>query len=133
MNLLVTIAACHGINLAKTLWPTDRSPVWGLLGPDEQVLPTDIQNGFRLFFETMLQHRDLNRAIGALRFGDASNPETWKLINAEVFFAWMYGHYLEQHGSPKALKVRENSIIGIHRSRRALLPGEEKLIRRRIR
>ena len=131
MNLLVTLAACHGINLAKTLWPMDRSPVWGLLGPDEQVLPTDIRNGFCSFYESMLQHRDLNLAIDALRAGDVSNPETWKVINAEVFFAWMYGHYLEQHCSPKALRTREDSII--HKANRPLASGEEKVIRRRIR
>ena len=46
MNLLVTMAACHGFNLIKTLPEAGEGyPVWGLIGPDEQVLPSDVRRG----------------------------------------------------------------------------------------
>lgn len=34
LNLFVTVAACHGLQLLQTLSPIDRAPVWGFLGPD---------------------------------------------------------------------------------------------------
>jgi hypothetical protein len=111
MGLIVVLAACHGIHLARTLVPTDRSPVWGFIGPDDQVLPSDITRGFRAFYTTLFSSLDLTAAIRALKNADASNPETWKFQNAELFFAYMFGEYLRLYGSPDQQRRQNEEIM----------------------
>lgn len=111
VNLLVTLAACHGLHLVQTLLPTDRSPLWGFIGPDDQVLPSDIRRGFLAFYSTFLTDLNLNAALDALRAADSSNPETWKVHFVETFFAYMYGEYIRLQATPEKLKQREDSIM----------------------
>ena len=111
MNLLVTLAACHGFNLVKALRPGDESPVWALFGPTEQVLPSDIRAGFQSFFRILLEELDLNAAIRALKEADRSYPDGWSFQNAEIFFAYIYGSYLDEHIGPETLLEREEGIV----------------------
>lgn len=111
MNLLVTLAACHGFNLVKALRPGDESPVWALFGPIEQVLPSDIRQGFQSFYRSLLEEPDLNAAIHALKEADRSYPEAWLFENAELFFAKTYGSYLDEHIGPETLLEREEGIV----------------------
>lgn len=116
-QLLVTMAACHGVHLVRALDPLDRTPVWGLIGPDGQVLPSDVARCFRAFFETLVRDLDLTTALAALRDADESWPATWKLQNAELFFAYVYGHYLHTQGAPEALKRRDEQLVSMLRKR----------------
>lgn len=111
MNLLVTMAACHGLNIVRTMNPTAQSPMWGLIGPDEIVLPSDIRRGFSAFFKTLIEELDLNEAIRALKEADHSWPDTWKFQNAELFLSIVYGRYLEELCTPAALAAREYAIV----------------------
>jgi len=97
MNLLLTVAACHGFHVVSTLRPGVASPVWGLLGPDEQVMPSDIARGFQAFYAALLTELSVNRAIEALKENDHSWPECWKFQNAELWFAGVFGEVLRQH------------------------------------
>jgi hypothetical protein len=111
MNLLVTMAACHGLNLVRTLHPGDEAPLWGVLGPDNQVMPSDIRNGFRAFYRTLITSLDLKLALDELRNADSSWPETWKFQNAELFLAHLFGEYLEKHATDDELARREDAIV----------------------
>ena len=50
LNLLVVMAACDGINLAKVLLPTDRAPVWGFIGPESEVQSGKLLDGLKSFY-----------------------------------------------------------------------------------
>ena len=130
MNLVVTVAACHGFSLVSTLMPGDASPVWGLLGPNEMVLPSDIKRGFQAFYSTYLRELNLNRAIDELKRADRSWPECWTFQNAEVFFATVFGVVLEQHLAFG--KSDEFETQALHRLRQAGVEITEE-IRERLR
>jgi hypothetical protein len=111
MNLLVTMAACHGFNLVRALRPGDESPVWGLLGPNDQVLPSDVRHGFRAFYSTLLGRLDLNAAIIELKNAPLSWVDAWRFQNAELFLAYIYGHYLATHTTDEEFRRREADIV----------------------
>jgi hypothetical protein len=111
MNLLVTMAACHGLNIVRTLHPSDQSPAWGVLGPDDQVMPSDVRAGFQAFYGTLVRKLDLKLALDELRNADSSWPETWKLQTAELFLAHLFGEYLAKHATDDELQRREEAII----------------------
>jgi hypothetical protein len=66
---------------------------------------------FAAFYREFLRSLDLNRALIALRDADNSNPSTWKMQTAEVFFAYMFGEYLNQRNSPEQLRQREDDYM----------------------
>lgn len=126
MNLLVTMAACHGFNLIRTLPDAgDGYPVWGLIGPDEQVLPSDVRRGFQAFFTSLLRDLDLSRALDALRDGDWSWPESWRIEFAETFLSWTHAHYLREL-TEEALQQREDKIVA-EGARRGLVGTPDRL------
>ena len=110
-SLLVTLAACHGPLLGKTLITTDRAPLWALIGPDHQVLPSDLARCFGAFYGRFLTTLDLNDALEVLRAADNSNPYTWKIQSAEVFLAYVFGEFLTQASCPELLRRREDEAI----------------------
>lgn len=106
MNLLVTMAACHGLHLVQTLMPGDESPAWAILGPYEQVLPSDIRRCFQAFYRTLVTNQNLNAALEALKAADKSWPDSWKFQNAELYFAYVFGLYLNTYADPREFESR---------------------------
>ncbi len=100
MNLVVTLAACHGMAMVRGLTPLEPAPVWGLFGPNEQIHELEVEKGYRLFYETLLDTLDLNAAVGALQSGGVWVPDAWYFRSAEFFFAMVYGHFLDAHRRP---------------------------------
>lgn len=113
VSLLVTLAACHGLQLGKILSTTERAPLWALIGPDHQVFPSDVTRGFAAFYREFLTSLDLNAALSALRDADRSNPSTWKVQNAEVFLAYLFGEFLIQGNNPHRLRQHEDEAIAM--------------------
>jgi hypothetical protein len=111
MNLLVTVAACSGLNLVRALLPGQPFPVWAVFGPDTQVLPSDVLAGFKAFYLTLLTKLDLNAAIAALKAADRSWPDAWKFQNAELFLAYMFGVYLDNEAKPGARNDHVEKLV----------------------
>src|SRR6266853_1988798 len=100
MNLVVTLAACYGMGMVRGLTPLEPSPMWGLFGPTELVNESEVEKGYQLFFETLLNTLDLNAAVSALKTSGVWLPEAWYFRSAEFFFAMVYGHFLEAYRRP---------------------------------
>ena len=124
MNLLVTMAACHGFNLIRTLHPGDESPAWGMFGPVDQVLPSDISNGFQAFFEALTREVNLNAAINTFQTAMVSWPDSWRFQNAELFLAYIYGYYIDHLTGTEELARREERIV-VESGRRGIADSAE--------
>lgn len=111
VSLLVTLAACHGLHLGKTLRTTDRAPVWALIGPDHQVMPSDVSRCFSAFYREFLTNLELTTALVAMQAADQSNPSTWKIQSAEVFLSYIFGEFLAKASNPARLQQMEDVAV----------------------
>jgi hypothetical protein len=110
MNLLVTLAVCHGLSFVKTLTPLEPSPLWGMFGPNQQVFQSDVETGFSSFYGTLLDTLNLSQAVTSL-LAKVSRPDDWLLRSAEFFFAVVYGRVLDETGRPGERIDRERRLI----------------------
>ena len=135
MNLVVTLAACHGMAMVRGLTPLEPSPVWGLFGPNEQIHESEVEKGYRLFYETLLDTLDLNAAVGALQSSGVWVPDDWYFRSAEFFFAMVYGHFLDAYRRPGEREDAVRRLVKKLRRRARKTPGHKvrKDARRRIR
>jgi hypothetical protein len=117
MNLLVTLAACHGMAMVRALSPLEPAPVWGLFGPNIQVHESEIVQGYQIFFKTLLATLDFGAAHQALQTGGVWVPDAWFARSAEFFFAMVYGHYVETRRRPGERADRERRLVARLRRR----------------
>jgi hypothetical protein len=110
MNLLITLGLCHGLSFVRALDPLAPSPIWGMLGPNEQVFQSEVEAGFASFYTVLLETLNLSRALESLRSA-VSRPDSWLLRSAEFFFAIIYGRVLEETGRPGERKERERRLV----------------------
>jgi hypothetical protein len=134
MNLVVTLAACHGLSFVRALNPLEPAPVWAMFGPNEQVFQSEVDAGFGQFYSTLLDTRNLSQAVSALR-SETWLPEAWLLRSAEFFFSVVYGRVLEETSRPGERKSRERRLVTRIRRKARKTPGAvvPDDIRRRLR
>ena len=111
MNLLVTLAACHGMAMVQALTPLEPSPVWGLFGPNVQVHEGEVKEGYETFYATLLDTLDVNAAVRALQTGGVWLPDAWHTRSAEFFLALIYGHYLDGRRQPGERSTAERHLV----------------------
>jgi hypothetical protein len=116
MNLVVTLAACHGMEMVRVLSPLEPAPVWGLFGPNEQVHESEVAQGYRTYYETLLNTLDFSAARTALQSA-VWLPDSWIVRSAEFFFAIVYGHYLETIRRSGEQAERERRLVARLRRR----------------
>ena len=111
LNLLVVMAACDGINLAKVLLPTDRAPVWGFIGPQSKVQSGKLLEGFINFYFELFHSWDGRKALNALN--NSSDVKKWefKFFNSEFFFLYVYKNYFETLCTKEPVSMRAKSIF----------------------
>jgi len=111
LNLLIVMAACDGINLAKVVLPADRAPVWGFIGPQSEVQSGKLLEGFKNFYSELFQSWDGRKALNALN--NSSDVKKWKFkfINSEFFFLYVYKTYFETLCTKESVSKRAKSII----------------------
>lgn len=110
LNLLVVMAACNGADLAKVILPTDRAPVWAMIGPPRPVEAGRILDGFKAFYNTLLDTHDGKEALNSLN--GTPDVKDWKFIftNAEFFFISVYKGYLESLCTESVIAERAKKI-----------------------
>ena len=72
LNLIVTVAACQGGNIGKSIRLTDRAPVWGLIGPARDLSAGRLRQDFGSFYQTLIREQSPKAAIDALHAGESS-------------------------------------------------------------
>lgn len=110
-NLVLTMAACYGAAVLKVLAGAKQMPVCAVVGPTTQVLPSDIEQGFRAFYASMIAGNDLNSAMADLRKADKSFPEGWRFDTAERLFAIAYGMHRVTMDGPGGRREAEQKLV----------------------
>ena len=111
LNLLVIIAACDGINLAKVVLPTDRAPVWGIIGPSKVIKAGRIYEGFKAFYSELLESFDGRKALNKLNKSPEIKDWEFKFFIAEHFFLEVYQNYLKSFCTDESLIKRAKRIF----------------------
>lgn len=108
LNLMFVMAACFGGAFARAIRTTDRAPVYGLIGPTEQIQAGILQGDFVTFYKILFDTLSVDRAIEAL------NPPGQKVryfcTSAERFFYGVWRAYKRSECSEKKLSERADRI-----------------------
>lgn len=112
MNLLVTLGACRGLALAKTLTPTNPAPATIIIGPDSDVSAGLIARGYQAFYEILLGDLDAGEAYKALRGYTSNNRPVFGALPARLVFLYVLSRYFQRHTSSEAILHRSNAILG---------------------
>lgn len=105
-NLLVTLAVCHGAYLIFILRPTDRAPVWGLVGPVIKVNTQDVAISFNAFYDELLTSFNGDRAVKKLNETLEGEPYRYDFINCEFLFREVYQKHLSEDYTHDSLNKR---------------------------
>jgi hypothetical protein len=111
VNLLVVMAMCAGWHLSRLLMPTDRAPVWGIVGPTEDVKAGPMRESMETFYNTLLDTMDARRALDEMNDGAPYGAWTYILETAEIMFCRVFHHYVHKLCTEDQLQERENEIV----------------------
>lgn len=110
-NLFVTLAACNGFYLARVLRPTDRSPVWGLLGPSVKLLPRDLVVNFFAFYTELLDSFDGDRALRKLNDSICDPNIKYGFTHCVSLFKTVFKHYHSTEYTEDARQRRAEGML----------------------
>jgi len=105
------MSSCKGAYLIKAVDPTDRAPLWGLIGPTEDQYNTDLEAGYSRFYSEFLSSLDGRKALEALNNEVVGQPWRFHFYNARFIFRVVFHGYLKQYGTSEVLDRREKKII----------------------
>ncbi|MEQ8692146.1 MAG: hypothetical protein RIC89_15080 [Pseudomonadales bacterium] len=103
LNLMVAVAACSGAAIAKLLSMDDRAPFWGMVGPDQTVMPSQLEGPFKSLYLTLIRTKSPETAIE--EFGKAAGNLYWH-TTAQDLFERCWSGYKEKYCTPEALQKR---------------------------
>lgn len=129
LNLLVCLAACSGANLVKVVRPTDRAPVWGIVGPKRPISADELLHDYSAFYTELIRSLDGRLALEALNGGPPSADWRYAFVPAERFFHHVFREYLKSHTTPEAVSARVDWIVDEVRLGRKLSPKMEARLR----
>jgi len=104
LNLMVVLASCFGGALTKALIPSDRAPVWGLIGPAQEVSAGEVERDFGTFYRTLFSSGSPKDALDTLN--KVSQKDLYYRTTAEGFFYRVWQNYKEKLCTPGKLKMR---------------------------
>ena len=104
LNLMVVLASCFGGALTKALDLSDRAPVWGLIGPTQEVSVGEVEKDFGTFYRTLFSTGSPKAAMDALN--KVSPQSLYFRTTAEGFFYRVWQNYKEKLCTPEKLKMR---------------------------
>jgi hypothetical protein len=123
------MATCGGGHLLQILTPLDPAPVWGIIGPTNDVTTGNVAEGFRAFYEVFLRGGDGIEATRALNRASSMRDWNYRFYSAELIFQEVFRLYRAQAGDPVNRKDRVDRIVANIRRSRPVEPAEEKALR----
>lgn len=115
MNLFVIAISCMGANLIGALMPSDRAPLFIMVGPRALMSHAQVYAATTRFYETLvdtvLEGGDINRAFEAMNEG-RERFRDWPLFvgTAEILFCRVFRKYWEEQ-TDNERRVRENELV----------------------
>lgn len=112
LNLLVVLAACHGLYMCDVLEPVMPAPAWGIVGPMAPKSAGDLREAMSTFYSTLLSLLDVRKALAAMNQSHEVAEWEYDLMPAELMFSRILGYYLTVNLADEAeLSERENRIV----------------------
>jgi len=105
-NLLVVMSACHGRHLAEIIQPIDRSPCWGIVGPEGTVTAGALLRSFSAFYDEIFATGDGSKALKRLNAELSKDKLSYNFVNSEWLFKYTYKKYILEMCNSKALEER---------------------------
>ncbi len=115
INLIVSVSACYGAHLLGVMPSTLPAPCLTSVGPIQEVDPSDLMAGFRLFYRTLFDTGDAGVAGRELR-RSTELTGIWDVTHAEQWFELVTTNYIKDECTPKA--VRQRAMALFHRAKR---------------
>lgn len=109
-NLLLTLAACYGGYLTKTLLPLERAPCWALVGPVEGISAGALLDSFIEFYDELYATGNGSAALKRLNTSVNADKLSYTFSQCAQMFKLVYRRYLEEQFSPKVLRKRVESV-----------------------
>lgn len=104
LNLLLVLATCFGGSFATAITTTDRAPVWGMIGPTEEITAGEVERSFTVLYKTFF---DSFSAAASLKALNASAPRvTYFITVAEQFFYAAWKGYKKEMCSEEEIEKR---------------------------
>ncbi|MEX8549429.1 MAG: hypothetical protein V5804_17655, partial [Mucilaginibacter sp.] len=72
-QLFVSFATCYGAYIFQVIDPLKRSPMFGFIGPSDQISADNIEIDFYGYFDVLLSTKDFDLAIEALNNTNHTN------------------------------------------------------------
>lgn len=108
-NLMIVLGACYGSYLAQIILPTDRAPCWGMIGPTDKVLPSELLSNFGSFYTEFFASLDGDNSIKAL-ITSPLKTGGYYFTTAGGFFNLAFANYLLNYCTPLALDKRAKAM-----------------------
>lgn len=104
-NLLAVFSACHGGHFLKKLSPLAPCPCWAMIGPTDEFDAADAMGGFRSFYRTAIETRDIGLAASALK-GHSLSEGRWLIQHCEIWFEVVVKNYIVRLCDKNAVRQR---------------------------
>ena len=104
LNLMIVLASCFGGTLTKAIDLSDRAPLWGQIGPTQEVSVGEVEKDFGTFYRTLFSTGSPKVAMDALN--KVSPQSLYFRTTAEEFFYRVWQNYKEKLCTPEKLKMR---------------------------
>jgi hypothetical protein len=108
LNLMLVLAACHGGTFIKAIRLADRAPVWGLIGPMEELSVAQVQVDFGAFYKTLFKTLSPSEALKALNSNAPS--KLYYRMTAEGLFYKVWRSYKEKYCTEEQLRTRAGKM-----------------------
>ena len=104
LNLMVVVAACLGAAIVKTVTFTDRAPFWGMIGPIDKAMPSELETPYRALYQTLISEMSPAKAIAA--FEEVAKEGLYWRTTAQGLFMKTWERYKTDFCTKEALDKR---------------------------
>lgn len=111
MNLVVIAAMCSGWYLTGALMPSDRAPVFALVGPPGLLSAGEIEDATKRFYRALVARLDWNAAMAAMNDGRDFGEWTLRPATAEVLFCRVFREYQAAMVGGESGNARINELV----------------------
>jgi hypothetical protein len=110
MNLLVVMAMCKGAYLGKILRPGRPAPVWGIVGPLEDIHYQVLLDGMKALYTLVLSSMGLFDAVKEMNVHAAANATKYEFLPAELLFWRALRSYVAEN-DPDTIRQRASELV----------------------
>jgi len=104
LNLMIAVAACVGAALAKVITMGDKAPFWGLIGPTDSALPSELETPYRALYQAFIKDKSPEKAIAA--FEKVAKEGLYWRTTAQGLFEKGWEYYKTTYCNETALEQR---------------------------